>query len=545
MKKVCFLFLLIFIVFSCKGTPKNKKAADEPGLSQPELTEGKEKVEAAAAELDDEPQPEPDKDMLAQDDITEGSEIAENPEEEGVTNDFQADEQIEEKPLIVEAVDEVKETPEGKNPPVEEKPPTVPEAKSVQPPPAVAKEEPPSVPDASVTEQSNQEKQDDTTQSENTGEQKTVPPRSQPWLSPPPAVSAVKDNAPLPNRQGLVPPKEEEIVFSRIVRATVGQIVEIPFRGTGWVYLGELTLRRGLFYNSRRLDPEGQSFIFTAEEEGTYALKFYRQDFIRDYILNDYVQVIVGESAKGGVGWFNPATDRGRVTAEPRWPSTLDEAALLRGGARPASGAAAQPTPENKNGSSAAPSPALAANTESAQAQGTSALSQTASANRDSVSAQGTTAPSSTVLSNRESTPALTQGADTAPPVMVSPVVTPPSITSPVTAPEKQSTETPKIEKQEKLPPEEILKKAQDTFNEGNTAAAITLLDQYMEYYPNGSDEVYWLYGQLYEANTPSRNILLSLDYYRRLVNEYPQSRRFNDARRRISYLERFYINIQ
>jgi hypothetical protein len=52
------------------------------------------------------------------------------------------------------------------------------------------------------------------------------------------------------------------------------------------------------------------------------------------------------------------------------------------------------------------------------------------------------------------------------------------------------------------------------------------------------------MYGQFYEANSPSRNILLSLDYYRRLTREYPQSNRYNDARRRITYLERFYINI-
>jgi hypothetical protein len=37
----------------------------------------------------------------------------------------------------------------------------------------------------------------------------------------------------------------------------------------------------------------------------------------------------------------------------------------------------------------------------------------------------------------------------------------------------------------------------------------------------------------------------MSLDYYRRLVREYPQSRRYNDASRRIAYLERFYINIR
>jgi hypothetical protein len=302
----------------------------------------------------------------------------------------------------------------------------------------------------------------------------------------------------------LVPPKlqkEDEIIFSRTVRVTAGQIVEIPFRGTGWIYLGELTSRRGLVYNSRRLDPEGQSFIFTAEEAGTYSLKFYRQDFIRDFILNDYVQVIVGEPPSGGgAGWFNPPIDRGRVTAEPRWPSALDESAILRGGQAGIRPAAAESTPENKNDSSSA-QPA-------------------APVNRESAPAPSTAAPQ---------------------------VVTPQTLAPQIDAPEIPQTaeEMPAIEKQEKLPPEEMLKKAQETFNEGNNTAAIALLDQFMEYYPDGSDELYWLYGQFYEANTTHRNIKLSLDYYRRLVDEYPQSRRYNDARRRIAYLERFYINIQ
>jgi len=95
------------------------------------------------------------------------------------------------------------------------------------------------------------------------------------------------------------------------------------------------------------------------------------------------------------------------------------------------------------------------------------------------------------------------------------------------------------------LAPEVFIDRAKEAFDGGNVPAAVALLEQFMETYPGGSDEVYWLLGQFYEANSPSRNILLSLDYYRRLINEYPQSRRFNDARRRIAYLERFYINIQ
>jgi outer membrane protein assembly factor BamD (BamD/ComL family) len=100
-------------------------------------------------------------------------------------------------------------------------------------------------------------------------------------------------------------------------------------------------------------------------------------------------------------------------------------------------------------------------------------------------------------------------------------------------------------ELREKALPDALLQKAKETFDQGNPQAAIALLDQYRESYPSGSDEVYWLYGQFYEANSPSRDILSALNYYRRLVKEYPQSGRCNDSRRRIAYLERYYVNIQ
>jgi outer membrane protein assembly factor BamD (BamD/ComL family) len=89
------------------------------------------------------------------------------------------------------------------------------------------------------------------------------------------------------------------------------------------------------------------------------------------------------------------------------------------------------------------------------------------------------------------------------------------------------------------------VRKAGEEFDAGRVAGAIAVLDQFRERFPAGSDEAWWLYGQLYEANSPGRDIRAALDYYRRLVREYPQSRRYNDARRRIAYLERYYINIQ
>jgi len=318
--------------------------------------------------------------------------------------------------------------------------------------------------------------------------------------------------------QSVIVPQNDDIIFSRIVRATVGQTVEIPFRGTGWVYLGELASRRGIVYNSRRLDPEGQSFIFTAEEAGTYTLKFFKQDFIRDYILNDHVQVIVGEALTAGSGWFNPSVDQGRVVAQPRWPSPQEEAEILRGGLRPG----ANTPPANIPGREA----------------GTISMPETVPS-REPTQDLGTTAASG-ITSTQETPPV--SGAS----VLDTSVSGLSPVQPPVTQlPSASALPQPPPIEQEIILPDVLLQRAKETFDGGNAAAAIALLDQYAEYYSGGTDELYWLYGQFYEANSPNRNILLSLDYYRRLMREYPQSTRYNDTRRRVAYLERFYINIQ
>jgi len=318
-------------------------------------------------------------------------------------------------------------------------------------------------------------------------------------------------------------PQDKEIIFSRIVRATAGQIVEIPFRGNGWVYLGELTSQRGIVFSSRRNDSEGQSFIFTLEEAGTYALKFYRQDFIKDFIINDHVQVVVGEAPSAGVGWFNPPADRGRVVAQPRWPSPIEET-QIQSGTRPASepvvtSAAAEPAKDASPQQKTASDQETRTPQRTTPARETNPADRTPSQNTQSASAAG-------------GQTAVTQTAQTGQPASA-------------TTAEQRGGESPSTEKPEKLAPDALLKKAKETFDGGNIAAAIALLEQFVTDYPGGSDEVYWQLGQCYEANSPSRNILSSLDYYRRLINDYPQSGRFNDARRRIAYLERYYINIQ
>ena len=286
-------------------------------------------------------------------------------------------------------------------------------------------------------------------------EQEIVPPAREPPPAPFTPPSAPPDMT-LPELAG------EAMVFSRTVRAAVGQIVEIPFWGTGWVYLGELGNRRGMNYSSRRLDVEagvtmGQTFIFIAETAGTYILRFFRQDFIQDYLLHDYVQVIVGERREDTGGLAFPA--RERVIAEPRWPAAAAQAAELNVDVE------------------AHDFPAL---------------------------------------------PVIPWYADDE----ITSVITPPTI-------------PPRIES-----PAEFVNRARQEFNDGRIIQALSILEN-MRQHHHDTDEALWLRGQLLEADSPARDIRQALEYYQRLVREFPQSVRVPEARRRIVFLERFFFNIR
>jgi len=535
-KKVFFnvsVLIVMMMAASCTGAPKDQGGSSVPEVSESKPSQQEEAPpvipeEASAEESVPEEIPEeiPDEEYIAEEPVSEEEPpedyideeyIAEEPiPEEPIAEEPDIEEPVPEEPVLAEVdeaddiepveVDEPEPPVVAAAPEPEPAPPPMPPPPPVSPPPSppsqvAARPSPaeplPAEPPPPPAEPPPAEEEEPPVIV------REPPPRIAPELpNPTPAIRSYQD---------------EEVVFSRVVRATVGQLVVVPFRGTGWVYLGETGARRGIVYDSRRLDPEGQSFIFRTEAAGEYALKFYRQDFVRDFILNDYVQVIVGApSENAGAGWFNPPIDRGRVIAEPRWPTSLAEAQALRADTRAVDPSTLPPTQ-------------------------TPAQSQTQPPPVQTPPTQTPAQPSSTQTQAPPSQPPPAQSPPQSPLVQQPPIQSPPTQTPPA----QLSAESPSIQVPPDLAPEAYLDKAKEEFDAGRIAAAISLLDQFSKYFPIESDEVLWLYGQLYEANSPSRNILAALDCYRRLMQEYPQSNRYDDARRRVAYLQRYYINIQ
>ncbi len=319
---------------------------------------------------------------------------------------------------------------------------------------------------------------------------------------------------------------EDPVVFSRSIRLSVGQLLEVPFRSAGWVFLGEQGARKGLPYDSRRLEKEGQSFIFRAELEGSYSLKFYRQDFINDYIVNDYVQVNVEAPPSGAVvGGFSLPIDRGRVVAEPRWPPT----AAASGSATAATASSLlsllpSNTAREDAGVASIPVPSLS----DAIVQGLAAQASPGAA----ASVANTTSPASTATAlgpQSNPSPIVPKAATTAGAITTTPR------TVRAVADTIKSDATPEV----------YFAAAKSEGDAGRSDSALAILDVFLDRYPSGSDEALWLYGQLLEVNGPNKDIKSSLAFYQRLVQEYPQSPRYDDARKRVAYLERYYFDIR
>jgi hypothetical protein len=159
---------------------------------------------------------------------------------------------------------------------------------------------------------------------------------SEPPASSPPPVSRtlpdpLKAEPALPARN---PPTETaryiKPAVSRTIDAKTYQTFEVPFAETGWVYTGEENSKNGIAYDSRRVHGDAQVFVFRAEKEGDYTLKFYKQDFLRDNVTNEYVRVIVKDEPPyvASVPFSEAAPDAETPPIEPPSATSPDE--LLR-----------------------------------------------------------------------------------------------------------------------------------------------------------------------------------------------------------------------
>ena len=91
---------------------------------------------------------------------------------------------------------------------------------------------------------------------------------------------------------------------------------------------------------------------------------------------------------------------------------------------------------------------------------------------------------------------------------------------------------------------ETIMEQARTSLSSKKYDDAYPALVQYLELSTDNRDEALYLLGQILESNSKYRDIKQAVETYQTLCDNYPASKYWDKANKRIVYLKRFYINI-
>lgn len=88
----------------------------------------------------------------------------------------------------------------------------------------------------------------------------------------------------------------------------------------------------------------------------------------------------------------------------------------------------------------------------------------------------------------------------------------------------------------------DLFVKANENFQNQNFQEALTLIIDFLELSNEKKDEALFLQGQIYESSWNGKNIKLAIESYENITKNFPSSSLWDKAKKRITYLKRFYL---
>ena len=293
------------------------------------------------------------------------------------------------------------------------------------------------------------------------------------------------------------PEPEIIIVPSRSVSLKKGETLVITYPGNGWIYMGSTSEYNNLASRGRKLGTTDTKYTLLAKESGTQIHHFYKVDNLTGDYIDDYIEVTVLEK-KGKSSTVVNAPDYSEIV--PKKPETPAKAT---------------------------PKPAPKKEPEEDQA-----------ATETSVPATDTTYKTKEPEKKTNTQPA------------------PKPIVEPQPEPEADAEDSViEIETEDAVividednenaaELESIMEKARSSVSSKKYDDAYPALVQYLELSTDNRDEALYLLGQILESNSKYRDIKQAVETYQTLCDNYPASKYWDKANKRIVYLKRFYINI-
>ena len=292
---------------------------------------------------------------------------------------------------------------------------------------------------------------------------------------------------------------EKNITPSRSVTLKKFEYLDVTYPGSGWIYMGLTDNSKDLAYFGRKLGTKDTKFSLQARASGTKIIHFYRNDPLTGQYLDDYVEVII--TAENG-------SNKTHVEApEYKLPLQKKEKPVKK-----VEEASEEITEEKENTSTSVSAPTT-----------------TAAPAAPVKSATGTAAKSAATSTAKA--PATT--------------TTSPAKDAPVSEPAKAENPDPAANTANASNPDSLLKEAQVLYNEKEYSVALNKLNQFFEYSTDNRDQALYLKGQILEAKSDVRDIKGAIDAYTTLTKNYPASKLWDSANKRIIYLKRFYLEVR
>lgn len=300
--------------------------------------------------------------------------------------------------------------------------------------------------------------------------------------------------------------ESEEIIImpSRSVTLKRGENLEVVYPGSGWIYMGSLSEYNNLASRGRKLGATDTKYTLLAKEAGTQIHHFYKVDNLTGEYIDDYLEVIVLDK-KG--------SSKTTVTA-PEYQAFIPPKAE-----RPAKASVS----EKDNSTEAVTT--IIENTEASEKSETVTDSPVIEQNTDRTLVTED-------LSKNESNDSISMSTDD---TFAS------SLDDVISIDEDYSEYSQENNLQNAIDTNSLLENAIILYNDEKYQEANLLLSEFFEYSTDRIDEGLFLQGQIYEAESPVKDIKKSIENYEALIKNYPSSEYWNDANKRIKYLRRFY----
>ena len=333
---------------------------------------------------------------------------------------------------------------------------------------------------------------------------------------------------------------QKEIIPSRSVTLKKFEYLDVTYPGTGWIYMGLTDNSKDLSYFGRKLGTKDTKFSLQAREAGTKIIHFYKNDPLTGQYLDDYIEVTITPE--------NGSNKTHIEAPEYKLPVQKIEKAVEQ------IKNISEETIEEKNTGTNSTEKASAIPTNSSIST-TSSNSSTSSASKESAgtslnqkNTEKTTENTSTQTELKQTT-ANTEESKSAAKTESKTISASESSTvnTTDTSSEKSETNTTEVDESKVFSVNSLslLQEAQVLYNEKEYSAALKKLNQFFEFSTDNRDEALYLKGQILEAKSDVRDIKGAIDAYTTLTKNYPASRLWDSANKRIIYLKRFYLEVR